>query len=116
MLDFGSRLRRLRPEWWQFNLSYEELISRLNEVKKEFGMRRALSRRSLHGETRTFAEILDQDVEKIVLFYLRYQGELATRLWAMRERQIMKMQEVTLSIEQIETLWQRYRDLSQVGF
>ena len=48
------------------------------EVKREFGLRKALSSRSLTGETRTFAEILDQDVEKIVMFYLRAQGDLGS--------------------------------------
>ena len=74
--DFGSQLRKLRPDWWQFNLNYDELNKRLVEVKREFGLRKALSSRSLTGETRTFAEILDQDVEKIVMFYLRAQGDL----------------------------------------
>lgn len=74
--DFGSQLRKLRPDWWQFNLNYDELNKRLVEVKREFGLRKALSSRSLTGETRTFAEILDQDVEKIVMFYLRAQGDI----------------------------------------
>lgn len=74
--DFGSVLRKTRPAWWQFNLNYDELNKRLVEVKREFGLRKCLSSRSLSGETRTFAEILDQDVEKIVMFYLRAQGDL----------------------------------------
>ena len=35
----------------QYNLKYEELNNRLTKVKKEFGMRRAISSRSLTGET-----------------------------------------------------------------
>ena len=138
--DFGSQLRKLRPDWWQFNLNYDELNKRLVEVKREFGLRKALSSRSLTGETRTFAEILDQDVEKIVMFYLRAQGDIgqcnftsvvvvrllllthefsfwtpATRLWEMRQRQILNLEGFNLSVEQIEIMCQKYRDLGQVS-
>ena len=138
--DFGSQLRKLRPDWWQFNLNYDELNKRLVEVKREFGLRKALSSRSLTGETRTFAEILDQDVEKIVMFYLRAQGDIgqcnftsvvvvrllllthefsfwtpATRLWEMRQRQILNLEGYNLSVEQIEIMCQKYRDLGQVS-
>jgi hypothetical protein len=111
--DFGSQLRKLRPDWWNYNLNYDELNKRLLGVKKEFGLRRALSSRSLTGETRTFAEILDQDVEKIVMFYLRAQGDLATRLWEMRQQQIRNLEGYDLSVEQIESMCQKYRDLGQ---
>lgn len=40
------------PETYQqYNLKFDELNSRLAKVKKEFGMRRAISSRSLTGET-----------------------------------------------------------------
>ena len=89
--DYGSQLRKLRPEWWQYNLNYDELNKRLIEVKREFGLRKALSSRSLTGETRTFAEILDQDVEKIVMFYLRAQGDLgeSISLQLLSDKQIL---------------------------
>ena len=66
------------------------------------------------GETRTFAEILDSDVEKMVLFYLRTQGDLANRLWQLREYQTANMQNsFRLTMDAIDTMCQKYRDLGQ---
>jgi len=79
-------------------------------VKKQFGMQPHNSLTSLTGETRTFAEILDSEVEKVVLFYLQIQGELAAKLWDMRAKQLAKLQ-YFVSLDQIENLCQKYRDL-----
>ena len=110
-VDYGRLLRRrVREAWQQYNLDYDYLLGHLTSVKKTYGMKRAVSTIALRGETRTFAEILDGDVEKIVLFYLRQQGEVAARLWALRERQALQMQyRVTKSI--IEGFCMEYRAL-----
>ena len=42
----------------QYNLKFDELNNRLTKVKKEFGMRRAISSRSLTGETVSIQYIL----------------------------------------------------------
>ena len=109
-----SKLRHIREEWWRFNLNYSELNKHLLTVKKQFGIKKAMSTRSIAGETRTFAEILDQDVEKMVLFYLRTQGEMANRLWQLREHQMLKMKNsYRLTVENVDTMCQKYRDLGQ---
>lgn len=109
-----SKLRRIREEWWRFNLNYSELNKHLLTVKKQFGIKKAMSTRSIAGETRTFAEILDQDVEKMVLFYLRTQGEMANRLWQLREHQMLKMKNsYRLTVENVDAMCQKYRDLGQ---
>ena len=83
-------------------------------MKKQYGLKKAISTRSLAGETRTFAEILDSDVEKMVLFYLRTQGDLANRLWQLREYQTTNMQNsFRLTMDSIDTMCQKYRDLGQ---
>ena len=51
-------------------LPYRELCARLRRVRASFGLRRVLSTRTLEGETKTFAEILDGEVEKIVLSFM----------------------------------------------
>ena len=110
---FGMMMSsKTKSEWRAFNLNYDELHRRLTTVKKEFGMRKAISSRSLTGETRTFAEILDEEVEKIVLFYLRMQGELAKKLWAMREVQLSSISGA-MTMEFIDCMFKRYRDLGQ---
>ena len=40
---------------------------------------------------------------------------VATRLWEMRQRQITQLEGFSLSVEQIEVMCQKYRDLGQVS-
>ena len=112
--DVQKNLRRIRENWQRYNLAYDTLQQHLVTVKKTYGLKKSMSTRLLVGETRTFAEILDADVEKMVLFYLRTQGDLADRLWKLREYQTTHMQNsFRLTMESIETMCQKYRDLGQ---
>ena len=77
-----------RESWAFFYLDYEGLTARLMAVKKEFGLRKAISTRSLTGEQRTFAEVLDGEIEKVVLFFLRRQGSLAKAVASLRSEQV----------------------------
>lgn len=104
---------RSRTDWTPFYLEFEALQTRLASVKREFGLRKAVSTKSLKGETRTLAEILDKEVEKIVLFYLRIQGDLAERTWELREKQVHMLKgDTVVTDEQIEIMCQHFRDLS----
>lgn len=96
-----------------FDLHYDELNQRLNAVKKEFGMRRAISTRSLAGETRTFAEILDQEVETVVFYYLEVQGILAKQIRQLRSKQTQALEDCAVTLENIEDFCQRYREIGQ---
>ena len=103
---------RKRIDWTPFYLEFDALQRRLGRVKKDFGLRKAISTRSLRGETRTLAEILDKEVEKIVLFFLKIQGELADRAWQLRERQVKLLNgDSIVTVDQIDVLCQNYRDL-----
>ena len=111
--SFGEVMRLgVKEEWTQYNLNYELLRSRLLSVKREFGLRKAVSSHSLTGETRTFAEMLDEQVEKIVLFYLKIQGEIANKVWSLREKHILEFQDRLITIDEIENFSKLYR---QVG-
>jgi SPX domain protein involved in polyphosphate accumulation len=113
--------------WSRFYLDFEQLNQRLVSVKREFGMRKSISTRSLTGETHSFAEILDLEAEKIVLFYLRVQGDLARKVWELREQHFRAtaakvrflahgggdVGDSTLSLSQIDSLCERYRSLGQ---
>jgi hypothetical protein len=94
-----------------YDLKYDELNTRLNCVKKEFGLRRAVSTQSLTGETRTFAEILDLQVETIVLYYLEVQGILARQLRLLREYQVEALQTCTVNIGRIDEMCLKYRQI-----
>jgi hypothetical protein len=96
-----------------FDLHYDELNQRLNAVKKEFGMRRAISTRSLAGETRTFAEILDQEVETVVFYYLEVQGILAKQIRQLRSRQTHALEDCCVTLDSIEDFCQKYREIGQ---
>ena len=88
------------------------MLNRLANVKREFGLRKAISTRSLTGETRTLAEILDKEVEKIVLFYLKIQGEIAQHTWLLRERQAAMLKgDSFVEQEQIDIMCQHFRDV-----
>lgn len=99
----------------EYSLDYDGLNNKLNivksTVKKTSGMRRASSQLSLVGDTRTFAEVLDQEVEKVVLFYIKEQGNIASKAWKLRERQLSNLQEAYVSLDCIEQLFDKYRQL-----
>lgn len=115
-MTYGMRLLgKVRRDWAPYVLQYDSLHNRLLQVKREYGMKRALSVRSLTGETRTFAEILDQEVEKIVLFYLQMQGQLACRLCGLRQNEFTKLEGCPLTLEEIDSSLQRFRELAFVS-
>ena len=99
-------------DWAPYYLEFDKLVSRLNATRLDFGLRKAVSTRSLTGETRTLAEILDKEVEKIVLFFLRIQGDLARQLWSIREKQVILLNgDRVATMEQLESMNQQFRDL-----
>ena len=100
-------------DWNPFYLDFDGLNRRLQKVKREFGMRKAISTQSLTGETRTLAEILDKEIEKVVLFFLRIQGDLAYRAWKLREQQNKLLNgETLITTEQLTTCRKMLTNLS----
>lgn len=133
-LDRSDSLVPVSDSWTRFYLDYEGLNQRLISVKREFGLRRTVSLKSMTGETHTFSEILDLEAEKIVLFYLRVQGDLARRVWELREKHFqtsilptgtgtgggaggsllsLAERDCALSLSQVNGLCERYRALGQ---
>lgn len=96
-----------------YNLRYDELNHRLVSVKRASGLSRASSSQFLPGETRTFAEVLDQEVERIVMYYLRVQGDLASEAWKLRENQLSCLDYFDVTVEKIDILCEKYRVLAQ---
>ena len=94
-----------------YNLDYNGLNRRLMTVKRSCGLKRAQSNQSLQGETRTFAEILDQEVEKVVLYYITEQGNLAKKTWDLRSVQVSNLQDYTIGGQRIEDMLENFRVL-----
>ncbi|KAJ7562813.1 hypothetical protein O6H91_03G085100 [Diphasiastrum complanatum] len=78
MVGFGKHLRELQiPEWANYYISYKMMkkkvkqYARLAEAKKKENRQQVL---------KEFSGLLDRQIEKIVLFLLEKQGQLALRL------------------------------------
>lgn len=95
----------------QFKLDYDGLSRRIHRAKQASGMKRAQSKLSLLGETRTFAEVLDEEVEKMVLNYIKEQGSIAGMTWELRSTQLAKLLNPATPLSVIEDLLVRYRAL-----
>ena len=93
----------------RYCLPYEALIERLRRVKSAFGLRRVLSTRTLEGEKHTFAELLDAEVEKVVLFFISRKGEVSRAVLDIRASQL----HADNSVEVMEGLLRSYRQVAQ---
>jgi SPX domain protein involved in polyphosphate accumulation len=80
MVHFGRQLQAAqRPEWRAQYLDYNALKQQLERAFEDQSM-------GVEFEEMVFAEALDQEVEKVVLFYLTEIGRLADRLQLQRQR------------------------------
>lgn len=109
----GGYQNKLEPYgiYIENSLDCAGLCRRINSARRSCGLRRAQSKLCLKGETRTFAEILDGEVEKVVLFYIKQQGSIAEKTWELRSLQVTCLQDFNISSQKIEDLCQRYRQL-----
>jgi hypothetical protein len=98
----------LSPE---YSLDYHGLCRRMQRAKQGLGFRRAQSKLCLIGETRTFAEILDGEVEKVVLFYIQEQGSIAGKVWDLRSYQLSSLQDHAIPMQKIDEMFLRYRSV-----
>ena len=109
----------------RYNLDLEGLTNQLNIAKKQNkflekkGLRRVNSTVNFDfsGRTRSFAETLDKEVEKIVLFYLQTQGEIAGVLGRIRRNldNVLEQDIQMIADDKLEPYFDQYRYLgSQV--
>ena len=103
-LDRAQVTESLRP----FCFPYEALFERLRKVRASFGLRRVLSTRTLEGEKHTFAELLDAEVEKVVLFFIARKGEVSRAVLDIRASQLHSES----TAEAAEELLRRYRQVA----
>ena len=111
-----DRFSEPREDWASYYLDYEGLSSRLMSIKREFGLRKALSTYSMSGENRTFAEVLDSEIEKVVLFFLRKQGTLAKCVAAARASQhdqLKGTEKILIGTKRLDYMHEQYVDLAK---
>nr|CCA16837.1 Major Facilitator Superfamily (MFS) putative [Albugo laibachii Nc14] len=95
MVQFAKKLLQAqRPEWNDHYLKYKQLKKRLKQVFAVAKDIQSAKDTSQEG----FKKALDSEVEKIVLFLLCKQGEIASTLSNLREQQ------ATLAMSDIETM------------
>ncbi|GBG74106.1 hypothetical protein CBR_g17817 [Chara braunii] len=84
MVHFGRLLREKRlPKWENYYLGYKQMKKR---IKMYVQLSPTTSEESRDDMLKEFSEILDYQVEKIVLFLLAREGQLASRLIELREQ------------------------------
>nr|XP_043621190.1 SPX domain-containing membrane protein At4g22990-like [Erigeron canadensis] len=77
MVAFGKKLKELQiHEWKEYYIDYKLLKKKL----KQYAQQNEIVVQDRDFVLRDFSQLLDEQIEKIVLFLLKRQGQLATRL------------------------------------
>lgn len=99
-----------------YNMNFTYLSNQLTSAKKKNkqlerqGFRRVNSTVSIAGSgvVKSFAEELDKEVEKIVMFYLNAQGMIAKNCWRLREAQVAALDDIdSITISKIDMFRER---------
>ncbi|XP_058084981.1 SPX domain-containing membrane protein At4g22990-like [Magnolia sinica] len=108
MVAFGKKLKeRQFPEWQGYYINYKLMKKKVKQYAQQIQVG-ALDRRNVLKE---FSRILDNQIEKIVLFLLEQQGILASRIAALGERHTILQQQPDMS--QMCELREEYRAVGQ---
>ncbi|KAE8657706.1 SPX domain-containing membrane protein [Hibiscus syriacus] len=83
MVAFGKKLKESQiQEWHGYYINYKLLKKKVNQYAQEL----EVGAQDHHYVRKDFSRMLDSQIEKIVLFLLEQQGELANRLSDLREQ------------------------------
>ncbi|XP_039031999.1 SPX domain-containing membrane protein At4g22990-like [Hibiscus syriacus] len=108
MVAFGKKLKERQIEEWQgFYINYKLMKKRVKQYANEIEVGTQDRRHVL----KDFSRMLDNQIEKIVLFILEQQGQLASRLTKLREQHDALEGEPEIS--QITELREDYRAVGQ---
>ncbi|GMJ04383.1 hypothetical protein like AT4G22990 [Hibiscus trionum] len=108
MVAFGKKLKERQIEEWQgFYINYKLMKKRVKQYANQIEVG-AQDRRHV---LKDFSRMLDNQIEKIVLFILEQQGQLASRLTKLREQHDALVEEPEIS--QITELREAYRAVGQ---
>ncbi|XP_052211372.1 SPX domain-containing membrane protein At4g22990-like [Diospyros lotus] len=108
MVAFGKKLmQRQIPEWNRYYINYKLMKKKLNQYARQIE-NGALERRHV---LKDFSRMLDNQIEKIVLFLLEQQGLLASRLRELGEQQ--RSLQDRPDISKISELREAYREVGR---
>ncbi|XP_020589737.1 SPX domain-containing membrane protein OsI_17046-like, partial [Phalaenopsis equestris] len=108
MVNFGKRLMAEQiPEWKRYYINYKLMKKRL----KQFVQQTQQGVKEKQQVLKEFSMVLDDQIEKIVLFLLEEQGILSSRMQALNEKRTALLEQPVLS--QISDLREAYREIGQ---
>lgn len=103
MVEFGKQLAQSRHEPWAgAYLDYKSLKKALKQLANKTNNEPA-DALSIAVESTDFEQLVDREIEKVVLFFLEKQGDLAKRLNVLRNKNCSSAQE------------QQYDEYHQIG-
>ncbi|GMJ04809.1 hypothetical protein like AT4G22990 [Hibiscus trionum] len=108
MVAFGKKLKERQIQEWQgFYINYKLMKKRV----KQYANQIEVGTQDRQHVLKDFSRMLDNQIEKIVLFILEQQGQLASRLTKLRERHDALEEQPEIS--QITELREAYRAVGQ---
>ncbi|KAJ6843206.1 B3 domain-containing protein-like isoform X1 [Iris pallida] len=108
MVNFGKKLAADQvPEWKRYYINYKLMKKRVKQHVQQFQMG-GKDDRMVHRE---FSRMLDDQIEKIVLFLLEQEGILATRIKELGEQRTVLLEHPDIS--RISELREAYREVGR---
>ncbi|KAK4738701.1 hypothetical protein R3W88_002398 [Solanum pinnatisectum] len=108
MVAFGKRLKETQIQEWQgYYINYKLMKKKVKNYVQQI----EVSEQSREYVLMDFSRILDKQIEKIVLFLLEQQGELASRLFILGQEHDVLVQQQDGS--KLSELQQSYRDVGR---
>ncbi|CAI8604413.1 unnamed protein product [Vicia faba] len=110
MVAFGKRLKeRQVQEWQQYYINYKLMKKRV----KQYAQQIELGTQDRRHVLKDFSRMLDNQIEKTVLFLLEQQGHLASRIANLGEQQDAAQQEREPEIRKMSELREAYTTVGQ---
>ncbi|KAF4369514.1 hypothetical protein CsatB_003904 [Cannabis sativa] len=108
MVAFGKKLKqRQNDEWQRYYINYKLMKKRV----KQYAHQIEIGAQDRRHVLKDFSRMLDNQIEKIVLFLLEEQGRLASRIAKLGERHNALLEQPEIS--QISELRESYREVGQ---
>ncbi|KAJ8626481.1 hypothetical protein MRB53_019788 [Persea americana] len=108
MVEFGKKLKERRyPEWQEYYINYKLMKKKVKQYAHQIEIGPQDRRRVL----KEFSRMLDNQIEKTVLFLLEQQGLIASRIEKLGEQHAILQQQPVIS--QISELREAYRAIGQ---
>ncbi|KAK4379341.1 hypothetical protein RND71_001203 [Anisodus tanguticus] len=108
MVAFGKKLKETQIQEWQgYYINYKLMKKKVKNYMQQI----EVSEQSRELVLKDFSRILDKQIEKIVLFLLEQQGELASRLYVLGQEHEVLVQKQDGS--KLSELQQSYRDVGR---